>query len=334
MLIPTTCFNCESACGLLAYVDKDDLSIKKVEGNPAHPGSRGRNCAKGPATINQVDDPERILHPLRRVGERGGGQWERVSWDDRPRRHRRPDPHGDPRGPPRGGRSTTSAGPARTASPSGSCRPGASTGTTATPTSAPPAPGSARRLWGGYDRPSPDHANAKVILLFSSHLETGHYFNPHAQRIMEGKQGGAKLVVVDPRMSNTAVARRPVARPVAGQRGRDPAGGRLATCCAPARSTRPTCGAGSTGGPTWPSCTPSAEPTFETFLDRLEADYAELHVRVRRRGGAGPGRADPRAGRADRAVRPPARPRTSGARRPRATSAAGRWPAACGSSWR
>ncbi len=60
-------------------------------------------------------------------------------------------------------------------------------------------------LWGGYDRPSPDHANAKVILLLSSHLETGHYFNPHAQRIMEAKsQGNAKLVVVDPRMSNTA----------------------------------------------------------------------------------------------------------------------------------
>ena len=61
LLVPTTCFNCESACGLLAYVDKEDLSIKKVEGNPAHPGSRGRNCAKGPATINQVNDPERIL---------------------------------------------------------------------------------------------------------------------------------------------------------------------------------------------------------------------------------------------------------------------------------
>src|SRR5579884_2121661 len=80
MLIPTTCFNCESACGLLAYVDKDDLSVKKVEGNPAHPGSRGRNCAKGPAT-NQVNDPERILYPLRRTGQRGGGLWERVSWD-------------------------------------------------------------------------------------------------------------------------------------------------------------------------------------------------------------------------------------------------------------
>lgn len=60
-------------------------------------------------------------------------------------------------------------------------------------------------LWGGYDRPSPDYANAKVILLISSHLETGHYFNPHAQRIMEGKvEGGAKVVVLDPRLSNTA----------------------------------------------------------------------------------------------------------------------------------
>jgi anaerobic selenocysteine-containing dehydrogenase len=56
----------------------------------------------------------------------------------------------------------------------------------------------------GYDRPSPDYANAKTILLLSSHLETGHYFNPHAQRIMEAKQNGAKLAVLDLRLSNTA----------------------------------------------------------------------------------------------------------------------------------
>ena len=52
--------------------------------------------------------------------------------------------------------------------------------------------------------PEPDHANARVILLLSSHLETGHYFNPHAQRIMEGKEAGAKLITLDPRLSNTA----------------------------------------------------------------------------------------------------------------------------------
>ena len=39
-LVPTVCFNCESACGLLAYVDKETFEVKKFEGNPVHPGSR------------------------------------------------------------------------------------------------------------------------------------------------------------------------------------------------------------------------------------------------------------------------------------------------------
>ncbi len=39
------------------------------------------------------------------------------------------------------------------------------------------------QFWMGADRPSPDHANAQVIYLISAHLEAGHYFNPHAQRI-------------------------------------------------------------------------------------------------------------------------------------------------------
>ena len=56
--------------------------MRRFEGNPAHPGSRGRNCAKGPATLNQMYDPERILHPQRRVGKRGSGEWEQVSWDE------------------------------------------------------------------------------------------------------------------------------------------------------------------------------------------------------------------------------------------------------------
>ncbi len=204
MLVPTTCFNCESACGLLAYVDKSDLTIKRLEGNPAHPGSRGRNCAKGPATINQVNDPERILHPLRRVGERGSGHWEQVSWDEalddiaariraaivEDRRDEviyhvgRPGEDGFAE------RFLLAWGVDGHNSHTNICSAGARLGYS---------------LWGGYDRPSPDYANAKVILLISSHLEAGHYFNPHAQRIMEGKvSGGAKVVVLDPRLSNTA----------------------------------------------------------------------------------------------------------------------------------
>ncbi len=203
MLVPTTCFNCESGCGLLAYVDKADLSVRKLEGNPAHPGSRGRNCAKGPATLNQLDDPERILYPLRRRGARGGGEWERVSWDealdDIAGRIRRAIVDGRPEEvmyhvgrPGEDGfaeRFLTAWGVDGHNSHTNVCSSGARFGMT---------------LWTGYDRPSPDYANAKVILLLSSHLETGHYFNPHAQRIMEGKLDGARLVVVDPRLSNTA----------------------------------------------------------------------------------------------------------------------------------
>ena len=59
-------------------------------------------------------------------------------------------------------------------------------------------------LWHQADRPSPDHANAKFILLISAHLESGHYFNPHAQRIIDAKSNGARIAVLDPRLSNTA----------------------------------------------------------------------------------------------------------------------------------
>ncbi len=203
MLIPTTCFNCESACGLLAYVAKDDLSVTKIEGNPAHPGSRGRNCAKGPATINQLNDPERILYPLKRAGARGDGQWERCSWDEalddiagRIRRaiveDRRDEVVYHVGRPGEDGfaeRFLLAWGVDGHNSHTNICSSGARLGYS---------------LWGGYDRPSPDYANAKVVLLLSSHLEAGHYFNPHAQRIMEGKQQGTRLVVLDPRMSNTA----------------------------------------------------------------------------------------------------------------------------------
>ena len=203
MLVPTTCFNCESACGLLAYVDRETLQVRKFEGNPAHPGSRGRNCAKGPSTINQVTDPDRILYPLRRAGERGEGKWERVSWDEaldalaaRLRaaivegRHNeimihigRPGEDGFTE------RVLASWGVDGHNSHTNVCSSGGRTGF---------------QFWTGIDRPSPDHANAKVIYLISSHLETGHYFNPHAQRITEARAKCAKVIVLDTRLSNTA----------------------------------------------------------------------------------------------------------------------------------
>ncbi|MCU1264215.1 MAG: molybdopterin dinucleotide-binding region [Acidobacteria bacterium] len=202
-LLPTTCFNCESACGLLAYIDKATNQIQKFEGNPEHPGSRGRNCAKGPATLNQITDPDRILYPLKRAGKRGEGRWERVSWDaaldDIAARIRkaivedrrqeimyhvgRPGEDGFTE------RILAAWGIDGHNSHTNICSSGSREG---------------YQLWMGLDRPSPDHANAKVILLISAHLESGHYFNPHAQRVIDGKANGAKLIVFDTRLSNTA----------------------------------------------------------------------------------------------------------------------------------
>jgi len=202
-IVPTTCFNCESACGLLAYIDKENGRIRKFEGNPWHPGSRGRNCAKGPATINQVNDPERILYPMKRTGKRGEGKWERVTWDDalediagrirkalQEKRNNEIAYHvGRPGHEGYMDRILKAWGVDGHNSHTNVCSSGARFG---------------YNIWQGYDRPSPDHANARFILLISAHLESGHYFNPHAQRIMEGMMNGAKLAVMDPRLSNTA----------------------------------------------------------------------------------------------------------------------------------
>src|SRR5204862_7778050 len=59
-------------------------------------------------------------------------------------------------------------------------------------------------FWLGMVRRSPYHAHARFTLLLSSHLETGHYFTPRAQRIIERKMRGAKICVGDTRLSNTA----------------------------------------------------------------------------------------------------------------------------------
>ncbi len=71
MLVPTTCFNCESACGLLAYVDRETRQVRKFEGNPEHPGSRGRNCAKG--RRRSTRSPTRT-GSCTRCGARGGAE--------------------------------------------------------------------------------------------------------------------------------------------------------------------------------------------------------------------------------------------------------------------
>jgi len=201
-LVPTTCFNCEAACGLVAYIDKETGRIEKFEGNPEHPASRGRNCAKGPATLNQVYDPERLMYPMKRVGERGEGDWQRITWDQaldeigaRIRLAISEDRHdeimyhvGRPGEDGYTERVLKAWGVDGHNSHTNICSSNARIG---------------YQSWMGHDRPSSDFANAEVIFLISAHLEAGHYFNPHAQRIMEAQANGATVICVDPRLSNT-----------------------------------------------------------------------------------------------------------------------------------
>ncbi|MBW1963486.1 MAG: molybdopterin-dependent oxidoreductase, partial [Deltaproteobacteria bacterium] len=78
--IPTTCRQCPAGCGVIAYLDGDRLV--QVLGNPDHPDNRGGLCAKGIAGINLVNDVERLLYPLKRVGPRGSSSWSRITWDE------------------------------------------------------------------------------------------------------------------------------------------------------------------------------------------------------------------------------------------------------------
>ncbi|QRF24068.1 molybdopterin-dependent oxidoreductase [Alicyclobacillus sp. TC] len=202
-LIPTVCFNCEAACGLLAYIDKETGEVKKLEGNPLHPASRGRNCAKGPATVSQMTNPERILYPLKRVGKRGEGRWERTTWDEAlddiaarirksilaGKRDEITYHVGRPGEDEYTERVLKTWGIDGLSSHTNVCSSGGRAG---------------YAFWMGMDRPSPDYTNAKFILMMSAHLESGHYFNPNAQRIIEAQQKGTKIAVIDTRLSNTA----------------------------------------------------------------------------------------------------------------------------------
>jgi anaerobic selenocysteine-containing dehydrogenase len=71
--------DCPSACALVVTVENGRLT--EVTGDPEHPFTQGVICGKVRAYAERVHSPLRVLHPLRRTGPKGAGQFERVSWD-------------------------------------------------------------------------------------------------------------------------------------------------------------------------------------------------------------------------------------------------------------
>ena len=75
--------DCPDTCGWTVTVEDrvDGPVAVKLRGNPAHPFSQGELCPKVNRMLDRVYSPDRLLHPLRRVGPKGSGQYERVTWD-------------------------------------------------------------------------------------------------------------------------------------------------------------------------------------------------------------------------------------------------------------
>src|SRR4051812_47394040 len=74
----TFCRICEAHCGLVATVE--DGQVTKLRPDPDHPLSSGYACPKGIAMLDVQNDPDRVVHPLRRRAD--GSGFDRVSWEE------------------------------------------------------------------------------------------------------------------------------------------------------------------------------------------------------------------------------------------------------------
>ncbi|GHD98887.1 formate dehydrogenase [Defluviimonas sp. 20V17] len=76
----TTCYMCACRCGINVHMKNGRVAY--IEGNRDHPINKGVLCAKGSSGIMQVTAPSRLRHPMKRVGPRGSGEFQEISWDE------------------------------------------------------------------------------------------------------------------------------------------------------------------------------------------------------------------------------------------------------------
>lgn len=198
------CQLCSTVCGITGHVK--DGRIIKVEGNPHDPNSRGRLCARGQAALNHQYHPERLLHPLKRVGKRGEGKWQRITWEEAYREladrliavraSGRPEEfafhQGRNRTPDATDRFLSAFGTNTALNHRGLCSAGRRA--------------AALTYLFEADWDLGDYEHSKYILNFGSNMFEAHQGHvAGAQRIQRGRfENGARLVTFDVRMSNTA----------------------------------------------------------------------------------------------------------------------------------
>ncbi|QHW30507.1 molybdopterin oxidoreductase family protein [Paenibacillus rhizovicinus] len=80
-VFPSVCsLDCPDQCGLLVH--KQDGVIVKIEGDPSHPVTQGAICNKVRNMTARIYDEKRLQYPLKRVGPKGSGQFQRISWEE------------------------------------------------------------------------------------------------------------------------------------------------------------------------------------------------------------------------------------------------------------
>jgi anaerobic selenocysteine-containing dehydrogenase len=194
---------CGRYCGLNVTLEGD--RVVKVEGMSEHYVSKGGICSKGIASAQLEYDPKRLIYPLKRVGERGSGKWERISWDQAydmitKQLHRMREEYGPSslvyhrgRAPDWGSnwayvqRFMNVWGSPNIATHSHNCHMARAIGHVHT--------------YGGH--PIPDFDKCKCMILWGYNPAYTSVVN-HTRRILDAKQKGAKIIVIDPRFTNTA----------------------------------------------------------------------------------------------------------------------------------
>ncbi len=201
--VATNCEMCFWRCGVLAEVA--DGKVLKLEGNPDHPLTKGRLCARGNAGTQLLYDPDRLKQPLLRAGARGEGQFKPISWDQAldffaARLTELKQKYGPesvaffPHGVASSFFSTLmkAFGTPNSAEPAfAQCR-------------GPREVGYALTFGAGLGSPEPvDLEESKLIVLIGTHIGEN-VFTSQVTAFAEGLSRGAKLIVVDPRFSTAA----------------------------------------------------------------------------------------------------------------------------------
>ena len=195
------CSSCDIYCQVLVETDGDRvLRVKAIDPRPGH----ANICMKGVHAPAGFAHPDRVLHPLRRKGARGGGEWERVGWDEAlddiaERLRQIVDRHGAEA-------FAVATSSWNTQTDNGMCRRfmnlvGSPNWISGVALCAGNTAAVNRMVYGWF--PYPDFARTECIALFG-HNPKPHSWTPVHNAIRRAQERGARLIVLDPRRSENA----------------------------------------------------------------------------------------------------------------------------------